>query len=317
MWSVQISSRSRWRVRVLVAVASLIAVLLLLRGFYRRELYHLAGGAQWMWVSDDVHEPRPTAGLFCRRLHLNARPARALAKVCGDRQYVLWVNGLPAAAGHNRPGFTLDVVPVTDLLNAGPNTFVIEGRSSTSVGAVIFALDLYPSAEGSRRGDPRGRNVLVSNSSWAVIEQWPEDLAEVDIEARSRPWIWGRPPDHPWTYPRPRVWERPLVQSIIGEGEPIDPARFLAGDDDLWLCDLGRPMAGYLWLEEAPDARSVSALALRSPDGLERDLVEVVRLDGQHRWLFPGLLEGRDLVVRSRRPPTGVSVVEAHPGGRR
>ena len=116
----------RWRLKALLGAVAVLCVLLLLRGFYRRELYHFAGEAQWMWVSDDVRERRPTAGLFYRRFELGDRPARAVAKVCGDQQFVLWVNGQPAVAGRNRPGFVLDVVPVTDLLTQGDNLVVVE-----------------------------------------------------------------------------------------------------------------------------------------------------------------------------------------------
>ncbi|RMF80753.1 MAG: hypothetical protein D6739_09965, partial [Nitrospirae bacterium] len=56
--------RRRWRLLWMGVFLAAVALLLHLRSYYRHELYHLTGAAAWMWVSDDVAEPRPTAGLF-------------------------------------------------------------------------------------------------------------------------------------------------------------------------------------------------------------------------------------------------------------
>jgi len=304
----------RWRLEVLLVVCVVVCVLLLLRGFYRRELYHFAGGAQWMWVSDDVRLRRPTAGLFYRRVELGDRPARAVAKVCGDQQFVLWVNGQPAVAGRNRPDFLLDVVPVTDLLTAGENLIVVEARSPTSVGAVLFALDLYPTAEGRRVGDPRGRNVIVSDGSWKVLTEWRGGPGNPETGGARRPWIWGRPPDHPWTYPRPVVHERPLVQTVVSESVAIAPAQFRQEGENRWVHDLGRHASGYLWLgvgPSTPDELAVTVCSRGASARADLEPVPVVRLQGQDRWLFPGLVDGEEVVISGSSPPENLRFVEA------
>lgn len=306
----RLSPERLWQLRVVAVVTAVVALLLLLRGFYQRELYHLTGAAQWMWVSDDVAEPRPSAGLFFRTVWLNDHPQRAVAKVCGDQQYVLWINGQPAMAGHNRPGFHLDVVPVTDLLTAGANSIVVEARSPTSVGGVLFALDLTPSAEGRRAGDPRGRNVVVSGPDWRVTTRWERGAFDGERVHAAHPWIWGRPPDHPWAYPTPVLYERPLVQAMVSE-----PLR-LAGSDlthsgrGRWAHPLPSGFAGVLWIDLTKGSPRPSAVGVAADHGGPQ-LLPVVDLPGQARWLYPGWVKGVRVVVEGSRPPGMLELVEA------
>lgn len=301
------------RGRAAVAVILLLALFLVLRAFYRRELYHFTGGAEWMWVTDDVRVSRPTAALFTCRIDLHDRPQRAVAKLCGERQYVLWVNGQPAAFGQNRPTFHLDVVPVTDLLTAGRNSIVVEARSHTSVGAVLFALDLEPSAEGRRRGDPRGRNVLTSGRQWVVTtswDGWPDPAASTG----RRPWIWGRPPDRPWSFPAAVVWGRPLVQAVVSEPLERGEADFRPAGEGLWRCDLGRTLAGMLWLDlggAGPTPRELAVGSITAGGAFEPGrTAPVVTLPGQQRWLFPGHVEGSVVQAEGDGPPWRIEVVE-------
>ncbi len=306
---------SSWHARIAAAVAAALLLFLLLNSFYRRELHHFTGDAHWMWTTDNLHDPVPTAGLFFRRLTLARLPLSAVAKVCGDRQYVLWINGQPAAAGHNRPDFRLDVVDVTDLLVAGENVIAIEARSPTSVGGVLFALDLRASAEGRRAGDPSGRSCVVSGSGWRVRTRWGPGPSVYPDQGWSEPWIWGQPPDHPWTYPRPVVHPRPLVHSVFSDPTRIPPSCFEAVGQERWICRLGRRWQGYLWLDltagpapqrvELGDGAPTAVAAVRG--------VAVVTLDGQTSWLYPGAVQGEVLEASGQAPPAGVELVEGQP----
>jgi hypothetical protein len=269
-----------------------------------------------MWCSDDVRAPSPTAALFVRTFELRHRPERAVAKICGDRQYVLWVNGQPAMTGHNRPRFALDVVPVTDLLTAGTNLLVIEARSPTSVGAVLFALDLYPTVAGRRAGDPRGRNAVVSGPDWRVVMHWGDPGDPALAGSGERPWIWGRPPDHPWTYPPPVVHARPLVQAFVADPVRVPRQRFRSVPGG-WVCRLDGRFDGYVWLHPGPGPVTDARLAVRygEPETLPEplDSLPVVALAGQQQWLYPGFVSGDTLVVTGPAPPEWAELVEALP----
>lgn len=289
------------------AVAGLV-LLLLLHGFYRRELNHFTGDAQWMWVTDELHDPVPTSGLFFHRLELSRRPRRAVAKICGDRQYVLWINGQPATAGRNRPGFRLDVVEVTDLLVSGENLITIEARSPTSVGGVLFALDLFVTEEARRGGDPYGRGCLVSGPGWRVAGTWGEGPDVFPGSGWSEPVIWGRPPDHPWTYPQPEIHRRTIVQAIVSDARPLEGC-FTALENGEWVCRLEGEWAGFLALRlgDAPGPERIGTAG----SGASPDTVDVVTLEGQREWLFPGRLQGSLIFAESHEPPAGVVLFDA------
>ncbi len=302
--------RRRYRLGLLAAVGAVVLLALLLRGQYRRELYHLTGAASWMWVGDDVSEPRPTAGLFVRSFTLSERPRRAVAKVCGDRQYVLWINSYLVSAGHNRPGFVLDVIPVTDLLRAGRNVVAIEASSPTSIGAVLFSMDIDPGPLGRAEGDPRGRNTVVSGRHWEVVGEWAPRLLEGGCGTGRRPWIWGAPPDHPWSYPEPRLHARPLVQSMAGEPGLVPGASAVAAGERSWRYELGKRFRGLVWVVRpergSPPWRVRAAVCEgRMPEAG----FAVVPLAGAPRWLVPGVVTGGTVVIDGPAEPPDLEVV--------
>jgi hypothetical protein len=308
------SPQGRWRLACGLGVVLLLLLLLLLRGFYRRELYHLTGSAEWMWVTGEVNERRPLSAVFSLPIRLRDHPTRAVAKVCGDRQYVLWVNGQPAAAGRSRPGFHLDVVPVTDLLASGPNLIAVEARSPTLVGAVLFALDLYPTREGRRAGDPSGRAAVVSGAHWRVSSGWrPGQEGRVPADG-VRPWIWGRPPDHPWSYPTPVRHQRPLIQALVAEPVRLAADDFREAGPARWVAKAPRRVSGIMWLglRQAWDSGGTTArVVLSSEHDSRSDPVEVVSLAGQRRWLYPERIDGDVVEVIGPSPPEYVELVES------
>jgi len=310
--------RRRYRLRLFAVLAAAVLLVLLLRGRYRRELYHLTGSASWMWVGDDVSRPRPTAGLFVRTFTLADRPRRAVAKVCGDRQYALWINTYLVATGHNRPGFALDVVPVTDLLRPGRNVVAIEAASPTSVGAVLFSMDIDPGPVGFSAGDPRGRNAIVSGPDWTVTARWSSRLLEGRSGDGHRPWIWGAPPDHPWSYPEPRLHLRPLVQAMAGDPVTVPGRSARAAGGRSWRYELGDRFRGLVWIRLGGAAgRSWRVRATLSDSGPEERPLAVVPLAGSPRWLVPGIVQGPTLILDGVvRPPDLETVAVLEPGER-
>jgi hypothetical protein len=146
------------------------------------------GRAAWIWYTGRLAEPRPIRFWATRDFTLPVKPGRALAKVFVDRAHVLYVNGVKAGEGTQRPGDPLALYEVAPLLVAGPNRIAIEAGSPTGIGGVLFAMDV----------ENFGRDALVSDAGWRV------DLEETARErgGRDRPMVWGRPPQYPWGYPR-------------------------------------------------------------------------------------------------------------------
>jgi hypothetical protein len=176
-----------WLAAIAGAVLAFAAMASLIRAHADR--MHLAtGGAEWIWYTNRVPEPHPITFVATRDFVLDRAPERALAKVFVDRGHVLYVNGTRAGSGTQRPGDPLAVYQVASLLKTGINRIAIEAESPTGIGGILFSLDVHLS----------GRDAVVSDGRWRV------DLAReaVEIGARYRPAVWGRPPQYPWGYPR-------------------------------------------------------------------------------------------------------------------
>ena len=146
------------------------------------------GPAAFLWYSARVPEPRPIRFWATRDFELPRRPDRALAKVFVDREHVLYVNGVRAGGGSQRPGDPLALYDVALMLAAGRNRVAIEAASPTGIGGVLFSLDV----EGF------GRDAVVTDGGWRVDLE-PSALAG---GGRYRPTVWGKPPQYPWGYPR-------------------------------------------------------------------------------------------------------------------
>ena len=247
--------------------------------FWTRELSHLTGRAQWIWVTDVLTPIHTQGALFVATLRLHAPPPGALLKVCGDREYVVYINGTPAACGWSRPGFRLDLYDVGHLLRQGENLIAAEVRSPTPVGALLLALDV----------DGVGRNVLVSGPAFVARSEF--SLAVTDPSDRPVPVRWGTPPRFPWGYPKPLPHPRTLDETVVEDPVRISgPAgRALAGGG--WEFALAHPVYGYLWLEVSGDGPAFAATAgpdeVASTDSWRERASPVVRLRGQRRWLDP------------------------------
>jgi len=262
---------------VLVLVVILAAAAVGVHGFWERELSHLTGPAQWIWVTDALETLHPQAALFVATLHLDGPPPSALLKVCGDREYVVYVNGTPAVCGWSRPGYRLDLFDVAHLLKQGDNVIAAEVRSPTPAGALLLALDV----EGV------GRNVLASGPAFSARATF--SLAAHDPLDQPVPVRWGAPPRFPWGYPKPLSHPRTLDEVVV---EDAVRAEIRAVPDGGWEVSFPRPVFGYLWLEFQGDG--LGFVATPDGDGPFPDLRWMrgqahfaVRLRGQRRWLEP------------------------------
>jgi hypothetical protein len=172
---------------LVLLVAGAAAVRALVRAHADR-MSLTTGRAEWIWYSSRIPEPRPLRFWATRDFELPRKPGRALAKVFVDREHVLYVNGARAGGGTQKPGDPLVLYEVAELLVEGANRLALEAASPTGVGGALVSLDV----EGF------GRDALVTDSAWRVDLQ-PAALTE---GGRYRPVVWGRPPQHPWGYPR-------------------------------------------------------------------------------------------------------------------
>jgi hypothetical protein len=291
------------RLQAVVTIGTLVAVMvggLALHRFWRRELSHITGAAEWIWVTDALEWTYPACGLFVTTLTLDAPPGRALLKVCGDREYVVYVNGSAAACGWSRPGFRLDLYDIAHLLRQGENVIATEVRSPTPAGGLLLALDV---------GDV-GHNIVVSGPQFVLRERF--SLAAKAGGDAPIPVVWGAPPHYPWGYPEPVSHPRTLDEVMVEEPVRVDRSEARGLPRGGWEFDLPHPVTGYLWLDfeedglayvaTAADAGSVNRSALREA------AQPVIRLQGQRRWLDPYPRRIATIEVFGRHAPSAVEV---------
>jgi len=270
--------------------------------FWMRTLLHLTGDAEWIWVTDSLSRVFPVAGLFVAPLELDEPPTHAVLKVCGDREYVVYLNGSAAACGWSRPGFRLDLYDVTHLLRQGSNVVAVEVRSPTPAGGVLLALDV----------GGRGENVLVSGPAFRLRRVFSLEGERPDD--RPPPVRWGRPPRFPWAYPVAISRPRTLDQTVVEEPVRVEgvAARPLPGGGVVF--PLPTRTFGYLWLEfEGDGACYLAVVDGADPEdlaALRQSAQPVVRLSGQTHWLDPEPRWVTHVFTFGRRLPRAV---EVHP----
>ena len=269
-------------------------------GFWERELSHLTGPAQWIWVTDELDELHPQGALFVASLRLDGPPPTALLKVCGDREYVVYVNGTPAACGWSRPGFRLDLYDIAHLLRQGSNVIAAEVRSPTPAGALLLALDV----------DGVGRNVLTSGPEFVARSRFslgPHDPLDSAVPVR-----WGPPPRFPWGYPKPLSHPRTLDEVVVEDPVRIDASAIRSLPAGGWEIALSRPVFGYLWLEFDGDGQAFVAVPARDgsadPRSLRDEAHPAIRIRGQRRWLEPEPRMISKVYVLGLQRPVGAEV---------
>ena len=270
-----------------------------LNRFWYRELSHVTGNAEWIWVTDTLEKVYPTGGLFVATFDLETPPRSALLKICGDRSWVAYVNGTAAACGWSRPGFRLDMFDVGHLLRQGSNVLAVEVRSPTPAGGLLLSLDVAGV----------GQNILVSGPRF--VSRGRFSLAAHDPSDGPVPVLWGRPPRFPWEYPvltsHPRTLDEVMVEDPIRVASSA--ARRLPGGGLAF--ELPRLVDGYLWLRYAgngPSYLAVSSEQVADVNRLRRIAQPVVRIAGQRWWLASAPREIRTVYAFGEQVPSAVEV---------
>ena len=148
--------------------------------------YATTGPARWIWWSNALERPDPIHFRAVKSFALPKPPAGARARVFGDGQWTLRINGKTLGSGEQAPGDRLVALDASPLVRAGENRIVLEIRNTRGAGGILFALDL----------DGRS-NAVVSDGSWRVALSEPEADAGLGGPAM----VWGKPPMHPWGFP--------------------------------------------------------------------------------------------------------------------
>ena len=170
-----------------IAIVATGAIRATLRAHAERELSR-TGRAEWIWYSREVKEPKPIAFVATRDVVLDRAPDRATAKIYADSWHVLWVNGKRVGGGKHAAGDPLALYEAAPWFTDGVNRIAVESGSETGVGGLLFSLDLSLA----------GRDAVVSDERWRV-DTSPEAIRS---GGRYRAAVWGRPPMHPWGWPR-------------------------------------------------------------------------------------------------------------------
>lgn len=247
--------------------------------FWASSLSHLTGSAQWIWTTDVLEEVHPEAGLFVASLALDEPPSGALLKICGDREYVVYVNDTVAGCGWSRPGFRLDLYDVAHLLHQGDNVVAVEVRSPTPVGGLLLALDVAGV----------GTNVLVSGPDFRLRRRFA--LGRPSPSDAVVPVTWGLPPRFPWSYPVPQSHPRTIDEMVVEDPVRVEAREATREPGGGRVFRLPSTVLGYLVLEL--DGEGAGAVATASDPrwndpGAAREAAQlVVRLRGQRRWLDP------------------------------
>ncbi|KDA53214.1 hypothetical protein EG19_06930 [Thermoanaerobaculum aquaticum] len=242
-----------------------------LHGFWRQEVGNLTGEARWVWVTAELERPYPTRGVFVATFAVAEPGPGALLKVAADREYVAWVNNVPAACGWSRPGFRLDVYGISHLLRPGENRVRIEVRSPTPVGGLLASVDL----------PGQKTNAVVTGRDF---------LLETREGPVPPPVVWGSPPRYPWSFPRafsrPRTLDQLLVEEPVAFGPPTPMG------PKTYLYRLETPVFGYVvvhpeesgWVWYAAGANGEDLAALK--ERLQPFLgAPEVLLDPEPRWV--------------------------------
>jgi len=288
----------RLALAIVVAGVSLSGVAV--NRLWTRELSHLTGRAEWIWVTDALSEASPAAALFVAPLDLDAPPPSAILKVCGDREYVVYVNGSAAACGWSRPGFRLDLFDVAHLLRQGRNVIAVEVRSPSPVGGLLLSLDV----EGV------GSDLLVSGPAFRSRARFA--LGPTDASDAPPPVDWGAPPRFPWAYPKPVSHPRTLDEVVLEDPVRVEAGAARSLEGEARLFDLPRPVYGYLWVEfagEGPAAVATTPGAgAADVEALRSEAQPVVRLPGERRWLDPQPRQIGHVLIVGKAAPRAIEV---------
>lgn len=256
------------------------------------------GGSEpaWIWVDADARDVRPRVFLAVRDFELGRVPSNATARVLGDQEYLLWVNGARAGSGRYRAHAPLDSFDVSPLLRLGANRVALELRSAVGSGAAILSIV-----------DGAGQVLVATGPGWKVLpSSWRGGIADGALPNAPEAAVLGRSPLGRWGDPRPGPL-RPLFGDVVVGTRPLRARRFRRpletgrwravppGDEGrrklgpLVEFDFGRPVTGYLVLAVRNPERETLAGLLRfgftpsDANGWPADAVAITA-DGRGNW---------------------------------
>jgi hypothetical protein len=250
----------------------------------------------WIWVDADPRDVRTRVFLAVRDFELARVPSDASARVLGDQEYVLWVNGSRAGSGRYRAHAPLDSFDVAPLLRLGSNRVALELRSAVGSGAAILSIV-----------DGAGQMLVATGPGWKVLpSSWRGGIAGGPLPKSPAAAVLGRSPLGRWGDPRPGP-QRPLFTDVLTSPSPVRARRFRRPlESGRWRAvppgdagrpklgplvefDFGRPVTGYLVLSLRNPKRATLGALLRfgfSPSdasGWNADAVAITA-DGRGHW---------------------------------
>jgi hypothetical protein len=244
-------------------------------------------GVRWIWSHPQANQADPGGRIFLRKaLTLDETPARAVAVVACDNEFVLHVNGKRVAVSTDWQKPTR--VDLTPSLVAGANTIAVEAinwpdevtgkglnsRGKPNPAGFVFLAVGYRAEQEPQTAD-RLAWTLASDGSWlwskklvAGWEQpgfdtagWTHAVEVGDINVA--PWTLGD-----------------KLQSLLRQPAPDERARAGLAPDDALLRALGRPNREQVVTRRDSVATTLQALELNNGSTLD----ELIRI-GAKNWL--------------------------------
>lgn len=261
--------------------------------------------ASWIWAVAPQEQAVPSAFYAMRDFDLPAQPTAARLWLLGDEEYVVSVNGRRIGSNRYRDGAPLDLYDPAPFLRAGSNRLHAEVRSTWGKGGLLACLQVR------YREDDDFETVLVSDSSWHIVEQhqlglvrgWlsldpPPSRAEslgsasasVETVAEvrdSRPQLWGRPPTGRWGLPVASA--EPSENFAAPPSSVREPAEIVPHPrlPNVVTLDWGEPVSGYVELDLHTDDLPWALLyfSLEPPSAEYRPAdAELVAVHGAGQW---------------------------------
>ncbi len=198
-------SRSAW-----VAAAAVVFALAGVELRHRTPLFGAAADAPiWIWRNHDLRHVQAAGFYAVKEFDLVEVPLQAEARILGDGEYLLLVNGARIGSNRYTSAAPIDRYRVERFLVPGRNRLVVELRSPSGAGGLSFELSAA------------GHQLVRSDASWTIYEtHWRGLTGDRPMPPGERPMQLGRSPLGRWGRPAPGP-ERPAFESALAAAEPI------------------------------------------------------------------------------------------------
>jgi hypothetical protein len=185
--------------------------------------------AVWIWRDHDLRHVQAASFYAVKEFDLVATPAEAEARILGDAEYVLLLNGRRIGSNGFVSGAALDRYRVERWLVPGRNRLVVELRSPLGAGGLRFELLAA------------GQQLVRSDGSWTIYRNnWRGLFGERPMPAGERPRLLGPSPLGRWGSPGLGAL-RPVFEDALAAAEPIPSVLYRKfGALDSWRPSAGR-----------------------------------------------------------------------------